>query len=137
MQPQFQDEEPINPFDFWEGANFKMKIRNVDGYRNYDKSDFDSPTELGDDDELESIYDQMHTLSDFMNRKNFKSYEELKVKLDRVLGLTGTVAPQTKAVDEEDVTPFRADKEESYKSTPSTDDVDDDLSFFEEIANNG
>jgi hypothetical protein len=88
MQPQFQDETPVNPFDFWEGANFKLKIRNVEGYRNYDKSEFDKPSALfdGDDDRLKEIYDSLHSVSEFIDPKNYKSYDELKRKLIEVLG---------------------------------------------------
>jgi hypothetical protein len=92
MHPQFDDESPINPFDLWEGANFKLKIRKVEGYRNYDKSEFDSTSAIStDDDELEAIWNQEHSLQEFIDPKNFKTYEELKTKLDRVLGVTGTV----------------------------------------------
>lgn len=88
MQPQFQDEQPVNPFDFWEGANFKIKIRKVEGWTNYDKSEFDSPTELydGDDDKLEAVYNSMHDLSEYTDPKNYKSYADLKAKLQSVLG---------------------------------------------------
>ena len=95
MQPQFQDEEPVNPFDMWEGANFKLKIRQVEGYRNYDKSEFASKSALADDDEkLESLYNQMHDLSEWTDPKNYKSYDELKTKLNTILGMS---APQTVA----------------------------------------
>ena len=87
MQPQFADEDPINPFDFWDGAHFKLKIRQVEGYRNYDKSEFASATALSSDDtELEEIYGKMHDLSEFTDPKNYKSYNELSAKLDKVLG---------------------------------------------------
>jgi hypothetical protein len=88
MQPQFPDEKPVNPFDFWEGANFKLKIRNVEGYRNYDKSEFDSVSELfdGDEDRLKEVYENLNSLQDFVDPKNFKSYEELKRKAMAVLG---------------------------------------------------
>ena len=95
MQPQFQDEEPVNPFDMWEGANFKLKIRQVEGYRNYDKSEFASKSALADNDEkLEAIYNQMHDLSEWTDPKNYKSYDELKTKLNNILGMS---APQTVA----------------------------------------
>ena len=82
MQPQFADEEAINPFDFWSGANFKLKIRKVEGYWNYDKSEFDSPSVLlDDDDKLESIYKNLNDLNEFTDLKNFKSYEDLKKRL--------------------------------------------------------
>ena len=75
MQPQFQDEEPVNPFDFWAGAHFKLKIRNVEGYRNYDKSEFASPAPLSnDDDELESIYNKMHDLNEFTDPRILSYY---------------------------------------------------------------
>jgi hypothetical protein len=90
MTPQFQDEEPVNPFDFWEGSNFKLKIRNVEGYRNYDKSEFDSPKPLSDDEsELEGIYNKLHSLKEFNDPSAYKSYAELKAKLSQVLGDDG------------------------------------------------
>ena len=88
MQPSFQDEKAVNPFDFWEGADFKLKIRQVEGYRNYDKSEFASPTSLyeSDDTKLEGVYNQLYDLSEFTDPKNYKTYDELKAKLARVLG---------------------------------------------------
>jgi len=86
MNPSFADEQPIDPFDFWEGANFKLKIRNVEGYRNYDKSEFASPSEFGEEDKMKEVYEKMHDLSEFTNPKNYKTYDELKTKLMRVLG---------------------------------------------------
>ena len=87
MQPQFADEDPINPFDFWEGADFKLKIRNVEGYRNYDKSEFSNQSVLSEDDtKLEQIYDKMFDLQEFIDPVNYKTYDELKSKLQRVLG---------------------------------------------------
>lgn len=88
MQPQFEDEKPINPFDFWGGANFKLKIRNVEGYRNYDKSEFESGSELfgGDDSKLETVYNQLHELQEFIEPESYKSYSELKKKLFEVIG---------------------------------------------------
>ena len=88
MNPAFADETPIDPFDFWEGADFKLKIRNVEGYRNYDKSEFSSAAPLlnADEAKLEEVYSKLHDLSEFTNPKNYKSYDELKTKLMRVLG---------------------------------------------------
>ena len=87
MQPEFEDEAPLNPFDFWEGANFKLKIRDVEGYRNYDKSEFGSQEPLSDDDTyLEGIYNQMLDIGEFTDPKNYKTYDELKNKLVSVLG---------------------------------------------------
>ena len=92
MNPEFEDETPLNPFDLWEGANFKLKIRKVDGFSNYDKSEFEAKTPLnGDDSKMEEVWKTEHSLSEFTDPKNFKPYTELKEKLDRVLGIqTGT-----------------------------------------------
>lgn len=148
MQPQFQDEDPINPFDFWEGANFKLKIRKVEGYRNYDKSEFDSPSEFmdGDDDKLEAVYNQINSLSDYTDPKNFKSYDELKRKLDTVLGLGGqSRTPMQTAeslMDDEDTTPAPKMREQSSapireRKAPvevSDDDDEDTMSYFSKLA---
>ena len=92
MQPVFEDEDPVNPFDFWEGANFKLKIRKVDGFCNYDKSEFEKPSALFDnDDAIEEVWKQQHALADFTAPTNFKSYDELKKRLDTVLAGTTTV----------------------------------------------
>lgn len=141
MNPQFQDEEPVNPFDFWEGANFKLKIRNFEGYRNYDKSEFDSPAPLSDDDEnLEAIYKKIHSLQEFIAPNNFKSYDELKAKFYRVIGLDGGLhAPKTTAEDDEVetksyVAPKEAAAPAMAQASPSSDDEDDDMSFFKKLA---
>ena len=102
MNPEFPDEKPVNPFDFWEGANFKLKIRQVEGYRNYDKSEFESPAPLfdGDDDKLEALWKKEYSLKEFLEPKHFKSYEVLKAKLDKVLGFDGeSPIARTKAED--------------------------------------
>ena len=97
MQPEFADENPVNPFDFWKGADFKLKIRQVEGYRNYDKSEFASPSGLyeGNESQLESVYNQLHNLSEFTDPKNYKTYDELKAKLMRVLGEESTAGAYT------------------------------------------
>jgi hypothetical protein len=140
MQPEFADETPVNPFDFWEGADFKLKIRNVEGYRNYDKSEFSSASALhdGDDARLEAVYNQLHDLSEFTDPKNYKTYDELKAKLARVLGeeAVGGGAPtmvQMNAVNEpapapEPIAPVSAE-------TISTDDDEDTMSYFSRLAN--
>jgi hypothetical protein len=134
MKPQFDDEQPINPFDLWEGANFKLKIRKVEGYRNYDKSEFDSPSAISDDDaELEAIWAQEHSLQEFIDPKNFKTYEELKTKLNRVLGLTEntgkvdvtSAGPVTEAP--KGKTKSSRQQNVAEKSEMSFDDDDDDL----------
>jgi hypothetical protein len=87
MQPEFEDEEPINPFDFWGGANFRLKIRKVEGYWNYDKSEFDSASALMDDDDaLEALWKKEHSLSAIVAADQFKSYEDLEKRLKMVLG---------------------------------------------------
>jgi len=94
MKPQFEDEDPINPFCFWKGADFKLKIVKQDGYWNYDRSEFASASTLGDfdDEKLEEIYNQEYSLADFTDPKNFKSYEELEARLNLVLGKTSRAA---------------------------------------------
>jgi hypothetical protein len=93
MQPQFEDEKPINPFDFWKGANFKLKIRKVDGFWNYDKSEFEKPSAVidGDDKKLELLWHQQYPLAEFTSATNFKSYGELKERFERVTAGTTTV----------------------------------------------
>ena len=142
MQPEFEDESPINPFDFWQGANFKLKIRKVDGYWNYDKSEFDSVDPLLDDDDaLESIWKKEYSLEEFVKPSNFKSYEELERRLNQVL----RVSQLTRRID-----PEVADEEERYEPveeevrqkvslpqvTSKVDDEDEDdaLSYFQKLA---
>ena len=135
MQPEFEDETPINPFDFWEGANFKLKIRKVDGYWNYDKSEFDSVSALKDsDDALDSIWKTQHSLTEFTAPTNFKSYDELKKRLDDVL--SGTVTPTATAMMDEDVVETPTFKSEPEPKIPSVDEDDDDtMSYFQKLAN--
>ena len=136
MNPAFEDETPINPFDFWSGANFKLKIRQVEGYRNYDKSEFDSSSQLMDDDaDLEAVWKQEYSLQEFLDLKNFKSYEQLKARLDKVLGLAGTVAsneavaPASSPASAEPVAKATAES-----VTVDSDDEDDTLSYFAKLA---
>ena len=137
MQPEFADETPINPFDMWEGANFKLKIRKVDGYWNYDKSEFESPSQLkSTDEELEAIYKKEHSLAEFLAPSNFKSYDELKTRLDAVL--SGTVATKTAAaMVEEDEVPFKPDFKSEPAPVMATADAEEDdaMSYFEKLAN--
>ena len=103
MQPEFEDETPINPFDFWQGANFKLKISKVDGYWNYDKSEFDSPSALLDDDDaLEALWKTQHSLAAMTAADQFKTYEQLQTRLDYVLGRKGTPRLQDEEVQNED-----------------------------------
>ena len=135
MQPEFEDETPINPFDFWEGANFKLKIRKVDGYWNYDKSEFDSVSTLKDsDDALDSIWKTQYSLTEFTAPTNFKSYDELKKRLDDVL--SGTVTTTATAMIDYDVVETPTFKSEPEPKIPSVDEDDDDtMSYFQKLAN--
>jgi hypothetical protein len=137
MQPQFQDEEPVNPFDLWEGANFKLKIRNVEGYRNYDKSEFDKKSSVSADEaELEEVYGKVYSLKDFTDPAKYKTYDELKAKLERVLGGT---APRTTAESitlDESMSAPSVGKSKFAPVTASADDGDDDtMSYFSKLAN--
>jgi hypothetical protein len=141
MNPEFEDETPVNPFDLWEGANFKLKIRKVEGYQNYDKSEFESPAPLsGDEDDLERIWKGEHGLSEFLSEKNFKSYDELKARLNKVLGLddgsAGDNFYSTKPNAPISAPAPRAEQSAKAKSTVATavDDDDEGLSYFEKLA---
>ena len=133
MQPAFEDEKPINPFDFWKGANFKLKIRKVDGYWNYDKSEFEGVTPLKEsDDDIKAIWEKQYPLKPFVDPSNFKTYDELKEKLNRVI--TGTQSTAT--VDSVDLPPQTTTAVEMPKvseSAPVSDD-DDTLSYFSKLA---
>jgi hypothetical protein len=145
MNPVFPDAVAFNPYDFWEGANFKLKIRTVDKYRNYDQSEFEKPAALfdGDDERLEAVYTQLNSLAEFLDRKNFKTYEELEKNLQAVLGLGGkdkkeakkvgpsAAAPETPSV-EDDFVPESAETEDVPFDTEEDDDGG--LSFFENLA---
>ena len=145
MQPEFEDEEAIDPFDFWQGANFKLKAKNVAGYRNYDSSEFARQDALLDDDDaMEAIWKKEYSLAELVAPDPFKSYDELKKRLDYVLGNTTT---RRAAVDEEleDESEGRGSTREltedlrselnSLKPTASVDDDDDDtLSYFAKLA---
>lgn len=143
MTPEFDDETPVNPFDLWDGANFRLKIRKVEGYRNYDKSEFDSSAALLDDDEkLEEIWNSEKSLSDLVDAKHFKSYDELKSKLYRVLALDGGGTANTVTADE--LSEPKPQKQRKAKQTteeaPPWDETvsdsseDDGLSFFKQLA---
>ena len=137
MNPEFEDETAVNPFDFWDGADLKLKIRNVEGYRNYDKSEFAevSPLLDGDDAKLETVYDSMFSLQEFLDRKHFKTYAELQAKLDMVLGLAGATATAPSVMSaEENVVEMPVQKEASAPKIESSDSDDENLSFFEKLA---
>jgi hypothetical protein len=157
MQPEFDDEDPINPFDFWQGANFKIKIVKKDGYWNYDKSEFDRVAPLlNDDDALEAIWKKEYSLSAITAPDQFKSYEDLEKRMNYVLGVSGTNTPtQSRAVveQEDEYESYSApvsreskvmeELEESYnrskspslpKITSEDEDEDDALSYFQKLA---
>lgn len=152
MQPEFEDEAPLNPFDFWEGANFKLKIRDVEGYRNYDKSEFDRQTPLSEDDTyLEEVYNKMHKLEEFTDPKSYKTYNELKAKLVSVLGedavgagassindevkLGNSTPPPSMKVEEvlDDAIPDFSETAEDTSSKKK--DEDDTMSYFANLVN--
>jgi len=136
MQPAFQDESPVNPFDFWEGANFKLKLRKVDGYWNYDKSEFEAPSPLfDDDDKLEETWKTQYPLSEFTSASNFKSYDELKKRLDMVLAGTTTVGNAAEVMEDAPKAPPKVDTKPTPAPTVNTDDEGDSLSYFEKLAN--
>ena len=142
MQPSFADETPVNPFDFWDGADFKLKIRNVEGYRNYDKSEFSSASALYESDEskLETVYNQLHNLSEYTDPKNYKSYDELKAKLMRVLGeevdMGAPTVVQMNAVNDPAPMPEPAQAPVTAEEMNKQDD-DDTMSYFAKLANEG
>jgi hypothetical protein len=155
MQPEFEDETPINPFDFWQGANFKLKIVKKDGYWNYDKSEFDRVAPLLDDDDaLESIWKKQYSLAAITAPDQFKSYDELERRMNMVLGVKNSSPTHSRAVVEQEddleefvQTPTSQDRvveelEQSYarSKTPSLpkissddDDEDDALSYFQKL----
>ena len=147
MNPEFADEEAMNPFDLWAGANFKLKIRNVEGYRNYDKSEFAKAGPLSDDDsEMEKIWKKTYPLQDFIDPKNFKTYDELKAKLNKVLGTDNSTLGSTPAAarakaattvgDDYDAPTSDAPsfKTSSPAAISAIDDDDDGLEFFKSLA---
>lgn len=147
MNPQFEDESPINPFDFWEGADFKLKARNVEGYRNYDKSEFASQSPLSNpdgeklsDEEMEAVWNSQKSLQEIIDPKNFKSYDELKAKMFKVLALDGGIHAPTNTAEDDDVgmdfTPkFQERSAPVMETAPSpSDDDDDTLAFFKGLA---
>ena len=145
ISPQFEDEDAINPFDLREGANFKIKIRKVDGYWNYDKSEFDSVSPLFDDEgQLTEVASSVNSLSDIIAPSEFKTYDELKEKLDRILGLTGGVSTSTAESVAEDLdevpwsntTETTADEPvvASAESTLEKESGEDAMDYFKKLA---
>ena len=152
MQPAFADEVAVNPFDFWKGANFKLKIRKVDGYWNYDKSEFEDSSALFDNDEsIEEVWKQQYSLADFTAPTNFKSYDELKTRLNTVLVGTTTVGNVATLMEDEPMTTatFVDTKEEPAPTISVTtgnpsvtvtagDNADEDtMDYFQKLADDG
>jgi len=146
MQPEFQDETPIDPFDFWQGANFKLKAKNVAGYRNYDSSEFaPQGALLDDDDAMEAIWKKQYSLAELIAPDQFKTYDELKKRLDYVLGNKGTRRQDPEVADEEETSrgPVRELDEDlrtelsnlsSSKSSSYDEEDDDTMSYFAKLA---
>jgi hypothetical protein len=145
MYPEFEDEKAVNPFDLWEGADFKLKIRKVEGYRNYDKSEFEPAAPLlDDDDKLEQIWQSEHSLAQFVDKKEFKSYDDLRGRLSKALGNASSAATRATELEEEEestpqyrpkAAPPKAPAAESPPWEESTDSEDDLPSFFKKLAN--
>ena len=127
MNPEFKDEEPMNPFDFWSGANFKLKIRQVEGYANYDKSEFASPSPLfdGDDAKLEDVWKQQHSPQGLLAPENFKSYQELEARFNTVTA-SGTGSDYNETIEESSADPVANDAAESTS--------EDTLEYFKKLA---
>lgn len=145
-RPTFEDEKPVNVFDLWEGANFKLRMRKKDGYANYDESIFTEPCAVSEDEEeLLRIVNSQHKLSEFTDRKNFKSYDELKKKLSEVLSGDSFASKSAAEIAEEEDRPVRAAPEPAksvaapvQKAKPAPTSVEDDdedvMAYFEKIA---
>ncbi|NDH69602.1 MAG: single-stranded DNA-binding protein, partial [Gammaproteobacteria bacterium] len=130
MNPQFADEQAINPFDLWKGANFKLKIRKVEGYQNYDKSEFESPSALlDDDDELEKVWKSEHALSELVADKEFKTYDALKDRLEKVLGLNGEKPVTKTTVEQMKSAPKKPVAEPEMEMAD-----EDDMAYFAKLA---
>ena len=137
MNPEFPDEDPINPFDFWEGANFRLKVRKVAGFVNYDKSEFDTTSALldGDDENLETLWNNQYSLNEFTDPENFKAYDDLKKRLENVLGGSGAVSESAESVT---LNPPKSDDSSLSSAvdepTNNGGESDDALSYFEKLA---
>jgi len=138
MKPEFEDESPINPFDFWEGANFKLKIRKVDGFWNYDKSEFDSKTPVKPNDEaIEELWNKQYPLKPFLAPDNFKSYDELKAKLDKVLtGVRSTGTAEDVAIPPATThnSPVVKETVDTSSTVNADKDSDETLDYFSKLA---
>lgn len=136
MNPSFADEEAMNPFDLWTGANFKLKIRQVEGYRNYEKSEFGKSEPLfKKDEEMMEVYKKEYKLQEFLDPKNFKSYDELSKRLANVLNQSGTSVPRAETkVLEETAAPKQKEINPNAESFPPDESDDEELQFFKNLA---
>lgn len=141
IQPEFEDETSIDPFDLWKGANFRLKVRKVAGFINYDKSEFEETSPIAEnDDDIKSIWDTQYSLKEFSSEDNFKSYDELKTRLDSVLGGTTPRTATAVASSESDFGKSPFDSVESETNSKESTEIGDDggedaLSYFEKLAN--
>jgi len=137
-RPTFEDEKPVNVFDFWEGANFKLRMRKKDGYANYDESAFMEPAAIGDDEQIVKIASAQVKLAEFTDRKNFKSYDELKKKLNEVLSGDSFASKSAAQIAEDEDRPVAQAPKIASKPAPAPkameEDDDDVMSYFEKIA---
>ena len=138
MQPQFADEDPVNPYDFWEGADFKIKIRQVEGWVNYDKSEFASPTALheGDEDKLEKLFNGLYSLNDLVDPKNYKTYAELSAKMNKVLGVSAGFEAPAPTYESAPAPSYTAKVVEESVDDSESGSEDDTLSYFAKLAKN-
>ena len=137
MQPAFEDESPITPFDFWEGADFKLKIRKVDGFRNYDKSEFSAPSPISDDEsKIESIWKSQYSLAEKLDvNNNFKTYDELSARFHAVISGTTTVGNVSEEMDDEPVATPVVDTKPVESSITSQEEEEDTMDYFSKLAN--
>ena len=145
MQPRYPDEKPVNPFDMWEGADFTVKIRKVEGYPNYDASSFKSQSAMGDEAAMEAVYDKQHSMVEFTDPKEYKTYEDLQKRLNLVLGEQAPRPTMAQAATLDDEIPYNNVNKvseapeiptaESTSIASKDDDVDDTMSYFAKLAN--
>lgn len=144
--PEFADEQPFDPFDFWEGADFKLKIRQVEGYPNYDKSEFAEQSPIKDsagnelsEEEIEKIWNSQHSLNDIIDPKNFKSYAELEAKMNKVLNIgdnvSGFTIEENEEADDNEIDVHEFSSKETFDDSNLSDEDEDTLEFFKKLAN--
>ena len=136
MQPAFPDDTPINPFDFWEGADFKLKIRKVDGFWNYDKSEFAAASPIADDEsKIETIWKSQYSLAEKLDASNFKSYDELSTRFHAVISGTTTVGNVSEEMDDEPIATPVVDTKPVESPVTSKEEEDDTMDYFSKLAN--